>query len=203
MRNQENTRHPAVNHQGKESNEDVGKRYGKEPHEFVTYDRDVPIIWVGGVPRSGTTLARAMLDAHPDIRCGEETRVIPRMLGIHKAMMSSEKESGRLSEAKITNKILNDAMGAYILTIISKHGEPAPKLCNKDPFTLKSMNKIMEIFPNSKFLLMVRDGRATCHSIISRNVTIRGFDFKTYRGCLTDWNRAAEDMYTKCLQVKL
>ena len=203
-KNQENTNQDAaVNHQMTESNKHVGKRYGKQPHEFVAYDRDVPIIWVGGVPRSGTTLARAMLDAHPDIRCGEETRVIPRLLGVHKAMMSSQKESARLSEAKITNKILNDAMGAYILTIISKHGEPAPRLCNKDPFTLKSMNKIMELFPNSKFMFMVRDGRATCHSIISRKVSIRGFDFKTYRGCLKDWNRVAEDMFTKCSQVKL
>ena len=44
----------------------------------VSYDRNLPLIFIGGVPRSGTTLMRAMLDAHPDVRCGEETRVIPR-----------------------------------------------------------------------------------------------------------------------------
>ncbi len=42
------------------------------------YDRDSPLIFIGGVPRSGTTLMRAMLDAHKDVRCGEETRVVPR-----------------------------------------------------------------------------------------------------------------------------
>merc|ERR1719476_510620 len=41
------------------------------------YDRQSPLIFIGGVPRSGTTLMRAMLDAHPDVRCGEETRVVP------------------------------------------------------------------------------------------------------------------------------
>ena len=42
---------------------------------LFTYDRSMPLIFVGGMPRSGTTLMRAMLDAHPDVRCGEETRV--------------------------------------------------------------------------------------------------------------------------------
>ena len=54
--------------------------------------------------------------------------------------------------------------------MIAKHGEPAPRLCNKDPFALKSMVELSNMFPNAKFLLMIRDGRAVVHSIISRKV---------------------------------
>jgi len=36
--------------------------------KVYTYDRNMPLIFIGGVPRSGTTLMRAMLDAHPDVR---------------------------------------------------------------------------------------------------------------------------------------
>ena len=54
--------------------------------EQVYYRRDLPLIWIGGVPRSGTALVRAMLDAHYDVRCGEETRVIPRILGMDAGM---------------------------------------------------------------------------------------------------------------------
>ena len=47
------------------------------------YDsRTHPMIFIGGHPRSGTTLLRAMLDAHKMIRCGEETRIIPRILEV-------------------------------------------------------------------------------------------------------------------------
>lgn len=46
------------------------------PQKFVVgmdqkvypYHRNMPLIFIGGVPRSGTTLMRAMLDAHPDVR---------------------------------------------------------------------------------------------------------------------------------------
>ena len=49
----------------------------------VWYNGSADLIWVGGCPRSGTTLSRAMLDAHPDIRCGEETHIIPLILDFH------------------------------------------------------------------------------------------------------------------------
>lgn len=55
-----------------------GKEYNSLTH---------PLIFIGGHPRSGTTLLRAMLDSHPDVRCGEETRIIPRILQVDEAEM--------------------------------------------------------------------------------------------------------------------
>ena len=71
------------------------------------------------------------------------------------------------------------------LEIIVRHGKPAERLCNKDPFTLKSTKYLIELFPNARFILMLRDGRATAHSIISRQVTISGFDITSYRDVIT------------------
>jgi len=168
---------------------------------MVHFNRNIPIIWVGGVPRSGTTLARVMLDAHPKIRCGEETRVIPRIFYMHSQMFRAAIEQLRLKEAKISEDMLDDAVGAYVLTIIMKHGAQADNYCNKDPLTLRYINKLHKIFPKSKFILMIRDGRATVHSIITRKVSIRGFDYKTYAGALRDWNKSINLMYDSCLSV--
>lgn len=170
-------------------------------HVEYRYGKAMPLIFVGGVPRSGTTLMRAMLDAHPEVRCGEETRIIPRVLAMRQAWSKSGREKVRLDEAGVTDEVLDAAMQAFILEVIAKHGEPARVLCNKDPFTLKSSVYLSRLFPNSKFLLMVRDGRASVHSMITRKVTIAGFDLSSYRDCLTKWNKAIEVMYAQCMEV--
>lgn len=144
--------------------------------------------------KTGTTLLRVLLDAHPEIRCGEETRVIPRLLSYRMSWMKAPFESKRLEEAGITAEVLDSAIGSFILEIIVRHGKPAPRLCNKDPFTLRSAVYLQYLFPNAKFIFMIRDGRAVVHSIISRQVTISGFDLSNYRQCLKKWNSAMSSM---------
>lgn len=154
----------------------------------------MPLIFIGGMPRSGTTLLRVLLDAHPDIRCGEETRVIPRILSNRQSWLKAPFESKRLEEAGITTDVLDSAIRSFILEIIVRHGKRASRLCNKDPFTIRSATYLQYLFPNSKFIFMIRDGRAVVHSIISRKVTISGFDLKDYRDCLIKWNTAMTHM---------
>lgn len=172
-----------------------------EDGTLYEYNRQSPMIFIGGVPRSGTTLMRAMLDAHKDVRCGEETRVVPRLLQMRSHWMKSQKESLRLEEAGLTHDVLDSAISSFILEVVARHAEPAPRLCNKDPFTLKSGTYLNQLFPKSKFLFMVRDGRATVHSIITRKVTITGFDLKSYKQCLTKWNAAISAMNDQCKEL--
>lgn len=163
------------------------------------FPEDTPLIFIGGFPRSGTTLMRVMLDAHSSVRCGEETRVIPRLLAMRATWSRSVKERIRLDEAGVTDQVLDAAVRAFLLEIIVGHGEPAPRLCNKDPFALKSLSYLSHIFPKAKFVLMIRDGRAAVHSMISRKVTISGFDLSSYRDCLTKWSSAVDTMYNQCV----
>jgi len=176
------------------------------PNKLIHFRTDVPLIWIGGVPRSGTTLMRVALDAHSDIECGAETRVIPRMLSVHAAMERSDSETAYLNAAGLTNDTIDGALAAYILTVLTRHGTSgtaAHRLCNKDPFTLRSMQRLVRLFPRSKFVLMIRDGRAVADSIVSGHVTIRGFDVATHRGALADWNRAMSTMFSQCMAVSV
>ena len=104
------------------------------------------------VTRSGTTLMRAMLDAHPDVRCGEETRVVPRLLQMRSHWKKSQKESMRLEEAGLTDDVLASAISSFILEVVARHGEPAPRLCNK----VGHRNPCIERLKRLKYLLPSR-----------------------------------------------
>ena len=62
---------------------------------------------------------RAMLDAHPDIRCGEETRIIPRLIYMRNQWINSKKEAERLKNAGMSDDIIDSAVGAFILEVIN------------------------------------------------------------------------------------
>ncbi|CAG2105353.1 unnamed protein product, partial [Medioppia subpectinata] len=174
------------------------KEKGDKPEEKFDYNRNSPLVFIGGVPRSGTTLMRVLLDSHPDIRCGEETRVIPDLLHMSRNWRKSSFQSQRLSEAGITDHLLDSVMAGFILEIMVKHGTPAPRLCNKDPLTFQSALYLRHLFPNSKLLLMIRDGRAVVHSII---MTISGYDLNDFRQCLEMWNKDISSMHKQCQRL--
>ena len=83
-----------------------------------------------------------------------------------------------------TLQVMMHAVRAFILQVIIGHGAPAPLFCNKDPFTIKYLPFLKEIFPNSKHIMMLRDGRSTVHSVITRGVTISGWDLEDPLQCM-------------------
>ena len=135
------------------------------------------------------------------VRCGEETRIIPRLVSMREAWFKNEKESERLLQGGIDNKVIDAALTSFILETVANHGEPAPVLCNKDPLTLKWGSYISRLFPNSKWLFMVRDGRASIHSVITRKVTISGYKLEDKRQCLGRWNTVVQNMNKQCNEM--
>ena len=144
---------------------------------------------------------RAILDSHRLVRCGEESRIIPRLVQMRENWLRTEKERERLAQGGVDDKVINAAVSAFILETMAQHGEPAPVLCNKDPMTLKSGAYLSRLFPNSKWLFMMRDGRAVIHSVISRQVTITGYKLDSPRDCLAKWSGLVENMNKQCNEI--
>ncbi|KAL7677965.1 hypothetical protein ACOME3_004194 [Neoechinorhynchus agilis] len=160
----------------------------------VQMQRNLDLIFVGGVPRSGTTLMRAILDAHPLVRCGEETRILPRITAF---MEMSEREQRRYREAKLSRDLLDNAFASFILQIITrpdKNTNKNTRFCDKDPFMLKYTDHLIRLFPKAKFILMIRDGRAVVNSMISRKVTVSTFNLSDFGQCLIAYDSFASNI---------
>ena len=163
------------------------------------FDSRKPLIFIGGFPGSGTTLMRVLLDSHPDIRCGQETRIIPKLL--QNILPRTKLEAARLNDAGVTREVLDSAVAAFLVETISRHGSPANRLCNKDPLLFRHLGYVAELFPKAKFILMVRDGRAVVNSIKKRGVTIAGLDTRNYPGLLRRWSKTVLQMDAQCTQL--
>uniref|UniRef100_A0A0K0FXG3 Protein-tyrosine sulfotransferase n=1 Tax=Strongyloides venezuelensis TaxID=75913 RepID=A0A0K0FXG3_STRVS len=158
------------------------------------------VIFIGGVPRSGTTLMRVLLDSHSDVRCGGETRVIPYILS---TLTFWERKGNKkmLDEAGVSRSVLNDAIGSFISEVMIKHGDKANIYCNKDPLNMSYGGRLKEMFPNGKFILLIRDGRASVHSIMSRKVPVVGFSWYNQTKSLKAWNDMIDKMVLQCTYI--
>lgn len=165
------------------------------------HDRSRALIFVGGWPRSGTTLMRAMLDAHPEVRCGEETHIIPTFLALLERFRNSSYNRQRLVEAGVSADVLMSASASFLLDIIVRHSAAAPRLCNKDPLTAKFSEQLSAMFPSAQFVLMLRDGRAVCHSIVTRSIGIGNLDVKNMTACLMTWSDSVDVMHSSCVRL--
>jgi Sulfotransferase family len=147
-----------------------------------------PAPFVVGAPRSGTTLLRLMLDAHPELAIPPETYFIPRAV---KAWRRA-KRPGRAETplAAYTDAVtahtrwpdfhldadayrrqleddppgkVADAIRAFYEMYAEKAGKP--RWGDKTPFYVRKMETIHSVLPEARFVHLIRDGRGVTLSI--------------------------------------
>nr|XP_039253144.1 protein-tyrosine sulfotransferase-like isoform X1 [Styela clava] len=164
-------------------------------------ETDLPLIFIGGVYRSGTTLMQTIVESHPDIRCVPETHVITKILMERDRWLGPKDNIKTLQEAGAYPEALDIAMAKFILEIIKGHGPSAVYYCNKEPVVLQYMKYMHKLFPHAKFIFMIRDGRAVAHSIVTRNIKIENLDISSYRKGLQFWNALIKVMNDQCKEL--
>ncbi len=127
-------------------------------------DGEPEYIFIGGAGRSGTTLLRAMLDAHPRIRCGPELKVIPDLCQMR---LGWTKTLGpELQAAGAKPDVLDQMLKATVSTLLDGAGPSAPRIAEKTPHNLLFMDLLGRVFPRAMFIHVVRDGRAVAASLV-------------------------------------
>lgn len=110
-------------------------------------------VFVVGFPRSGTTLVEQMLDAHARFQSMDEQPFIGELTDeLEEAGLSVPGELGRLTQADS-----DELRKRYFLKTHAKvRREEGMRIVDKNPLNLVRLPLIRRIFPNARFILVLR-----------------------------------------------
>lgn len=135
------------------------------------------LVFVGGSPRSGTTLLQSMLDSHPDICGGPEFDLVPEIAGLRNRLRASV-SSGRISVYG-SGEDIDRETGSFIERLLLPYADSrgCRILSEKTPWNVLAFKELLEIFPEARFIFCVRDPRAVAASMlrVSKRAREQGF----------------------------
>jgi Sulfotransferase family len=145
-----------------------------------------PVPFVVGMNRSGTTLLRMMLDAHPDLTIPPETHFVPALIKACRepgatpedalAAMKSAREWGdfgfsdeeMLERLRATKMRPGEAVRTFYEAYMEQQGKP--RWGEKTPTYVQRMPLIQRALPEARFVHVIRDGRDVALSVLDRTV---------------------------------
>ena len=159
--------------------------------------KDSPLIFIGGYARSGTTLMRAILDVHPNVSCGPETKILPTITKFIKDYTKLKRYE--LKEAGIEVSTIDSALSMFVYHVMENHIRKSERLCAKDPDILYYMEYLHQLFPKAKFVYMVRDARAVAYSMVNKVEKVK--TFAKMIAYIKTWNSLNTDFFFQCDNV--
>ena len=144
-----------------------------------------PVPFIVGVTRSGTTLLRLMLDAHPDLAIPPETHFVPSLIkATRKRGVSCDEAHGivtghrqwgdfNLDSAELLRRYCEldridpeTTIRAFFELYAEREGKP--RWGDKTPNYVRRMKQIENWIPEARFVHMIRDGRDAALSRFKR-----------------------------------
>jgi sulfotransferase family protein len=145
-----------------------------------------PFVFLVGCPRSGTTLLYRLVDAHPEIALVHETLWIPRFW---------ERRIGVSPDGSVTPELVPNVVrqrrfermgipadevrrlvegngrvsyASFVTALFDRFGAARGKLLagDKTPAYVRSVPVLHELWPEAKFIHLIRDGRDVCLSAL-------------------------------------
>jgi len=123
------------------------------------------IIFICGMPRSGTTLIEQIVASHKDVTGAGE------LLYLQQAVENNFIENQLLSKSKIVNEINNNlnSINVNYFNKLKYSNYKTKKITDKAPHNFRWIGLMKIFFPNCKVIHCTRDPKDTCLSIYKNN----------------------------------
>ena len=146
-----------------------------------------PYVFIVGCPRSGTTLLRHMVDAHPEITISPEAHWIPIWYNERRGlapdgMVTPELITLLLDDPKFPlmqlgrDEILSlvrsgqpMSYASFVTGVLDLYGKARGKALvgNKTPDSARRMHTLHGLWPEARFIHLIRDGRDVALSLMA------------------------------------
>jgi len=132
------------------------------------------IVFIGGVPRSGTTLIQKILDMHSEVYAGPEFDHLPVLSTAYKNMKMGL-DNGRQEFYYDENQLQQNFRKLLDELLMSKRKSQNVKfLSEKTPGNVLCFSELKELYPRAYFIYVVRDPRAVINSLVKVGKKARG-----------------------------
>jgi hypothetical protein len=143
-----------------------------------------PYVFIVGCPRSGTTLLRRMVDAHPAMAITRETHWIPEVFRdglsvdargrVTDALAPALEAHPKFAKLGVDRRELDllaarrPTYSAYVTALFDRYGAAQGKrlVGDKTPGYVRELPLLHDLFPNARFVHLVRDGRDVALSVL-------------------------------------
>jgi Sulfotransferase family len=141
-----------------------------------------PYLFIVGCARSGTTLVHRIVDAHPEIAITPEMHWITRHFKnrnglVASALVSELAGHKRFAQFEIPQKEFEGLLGSgeaipyptFLNRVFGLYGKikNKPLVGNKTPAYIRRMLDLHALWPEAKFVHIIRDGRDVCLSVLN------------------------------------
>ena len=153
-------------------------------------EQPCPFVFVVGCPRSGTTLLQRMLNAHPMLAVANDTHFIPRAvdrIGLDEALTLTPEHVAFVKDYKRTRRLgltpeafqpppgttsYPGWVSQLYQAFARANGKPLAG--EKTPDYVKRIGLLHRLFPQAKFVHIIRDGREVIQSVMDWSTETKG-----------------------------
>jgi hypothetical protein len=157
----------------------MSRRMAKQTTDYHGCD---PYLFIVGCARSGTTLVHRIVDAHPEIAITPEMHWITRHFKSRNGLVASALVSElvghkRFAQFEIPREQFEGLLGSgeaipyptFLRRVFGLYGKinNKPLVGNKTPAYIRRMLDLHALWPEAKFVHIIRDGRDVCLSVLN------------------------------------
>jgi protein-tyrosine sulfotransferase len=124
---------------------------------------DAEMVFIGGCPRSGTTLLREMLGRHRHLATGLEAGFFHRRPEIDRLAFQWDMPEHEVAAILRASPSLADFVEAMAEVRIARSSKR--RYVEKTPINCRFVSQILDLFPRGRFIHIIRDGRDAVCSI--------------------------------------